>query len=56
MNNENDEAPAFAKLRRGKRMTNVEGMTKPEFQREAVRFVIRHLVLPSSFVIRISSL
>jgi len=46
MNDENDEA----------RMTNVKGMTKPEFHGEAVSFVIRHLFLVLSSVIRASSL
>jgi len=45
MNNENDEA----------RMTNVEGMTKREFRGKAVSFVLRHLFLVSSSVIRASS-
>jgi hypothetical protein len=42
MNNENDEA----------RMANVEGMTKPEFRGDAGQFVILHLPVHSSFVIR----
>jgi hypothetical protein len=46
MNSENDEA----------RMTNAEGMTKPEFGGATVTFVIRHSIISSSFVIRASSL
>jgi hypothetical protein len=46
MNSENDEA----------RMTNAEGMTTPEFDGAAVSFVIRHLIIISSLVIRASSL
>jgi hypothetical protein len=46
MNSENDEA----------RMTNAEGMTKPEFRGAAVSFDIRDSIIISSFVIRASSL
>jgi len=46
MSNENDEA----------RMTNVEGMTKPEIHGRAAHFVIRHSFIVSSFVIRASLL
>jgi hypothetical protein len=46
MNNENDEA----------RMTNVEGMMKPEFRSGAGRLVVRRLGIHSSFVIHASSL
>jgi len=38
------------------RMTNDEGMTKPEFDGAIVPFVIRHALIVSSFVIRHSSL
>ena len=47
MNSGNDEA----------RMTNVEGMTKPEFRRVVVSFRLsRHSIIISSFVIRALSL
>jgi glucose/arabinose dehydrogenase len=36
-------------------MPNAETMTKPETRKAAARFVIRHLLIPSSFVIRHSS-
>jgi len=38
------------------RMTNDEGMTKPEGGGAIVPFVIRHSLIVSSFVIRFSSL
>src|SRR5947207_1315226 len=37
------------------RMPNAETMTKPEIRKVAARFVIRHLFIPSSFVIRASA-
>jgi len=46
MNEQNDEA----------RMTNAEGMTKPEIRLQRRQFVIGHLVIVSSFVIRASTL
>jgi glucose/arabinose dehydrogenase len=36
-------------------MTNVETMTKPKTRKAGGRFVIRHLFIPSSFVIRASA-
>jgi len=38
------------------RMTNDEGMTKPEFRGAIVPFGIRHSLIVSSFVIRASEL
>jgi hypothetical protein len=46
MNSEDDEA----------RMTDAEGMPKPEFRGATVSFVTRHSIISSSFVIRASSL
>src|SRR5437773_11778963 len=37
------------------RMSNVERMTKPKTRKTRGRFVIRHLFIPSSFVIRASA-
>ncbi len=47
----NDEAPAFAGLRRGKRMTNDGRMAKPKARK---RFVaeFRHLIIRHSFEFR----